>query len=163
MPVAWQSVSVIQLSPTFRGSSLVLCQFLPYLARIGELPLTQVHCFSGYPHHALDLFAHILTPPPTLQLEFGSSEQCCTVVLCLCFRQLMNEGSMVTFKIVINLATGQSQFIHLSTIAQGHPCGSQELLQCQVSCQPHSGSLNQDTCFLALLPCPAPILIIPFP
>ena len=57
-----------KLSPTFRGSSLVLCWFLPCLARVGELTSAQVSCFSGCPHHGLDLFAHILTPP-TLQLK----------------------------------------------------------------------------------------------
>ena len=49
--------------------------------------------FSGCAHHGLDLFAHILTPP-TLQLDFGSSVQCSDAGLCLCFHQLLDEGSM---------------------------------------------------------------------
>ena len=39
----------------------VLCWFLPCPAGVGELLLAQVNCFSGYPHHVLDLFVHILT------------------------------------------------------------------------------------------------------
>ena len=35
-----------------------------------------------------------------------SSAQCSTAGLCLCFHQLLNESSMVTFKIFINLRTG---------------------------------------------------------
>ena len=77
----------------------------------GGVPLAQVRCFSGCPHHGLDFFAYILTSP-TRQLNFGSSAQCLAVYLCLCFQQLLDEGSMVTFKIFINLATGQGQFGH---------------------------------------------------
>ena len=51
-----------KLSPTFRGSSLVLCLFRPCLARVGELTSAQVICFSGCPHHGLYLVTHILTP-----------------------------------------------------------------------------------------------------
>ena len=109
--VAPQSSLVIQLSPTFRGISLYLCCFLPCLTRVGELPLAQVNCFSGYPHHGFDFFAHILTHP-TLQLDFGNSVQCSDVGLYLYFHQLLDEGSMVTFKIFINLNTGQGQFGH---------------------------------------------------
>ena len=68
VPVAPQSVPVMQLSTTFRRTSLELYCFLPTLAGVGELPLAQVDCFGGCPHHVLDLFAHILTPP-TLQLS----------------------------------------------------------------------------------------------
>ena len=85
---------------------MVLCLFLLSPAAVGALPLAQVDCFIGCTRHDLDLFAHILIPP-TLQLEFGSSVQCSDVGFCLCFHQLLDENSMVTFKIFINLTTGQ--------------------------------------------------------
>lgn len=85
---------------THRGPSLVLCWFLPCHVSVDELPYAQVSCFSGYTHHGPDFFAHILTPP-TLLGDFGSSAQCFTVDLCLSFHQLLNEVSIVTFKIVI--------------------------------------------------------------
>ena len=73
-----QSAPAKLLSATFRGTNLDLCWFLPCQAEVGELPLAQVECFSWCPHHGLDLFAHILTPP-TLRLDFGSSAQCSAV------------------------------------------------------------------------------------
>ena len=106
----------MQLSTTFRGTSLVIFWFLPCQAGVGEFPLAQVDCFSGCPHHGLDLFAHIVIPS-TLQLDFGSSAQCSAVGPCLCFHQLLDEGSMMTFKIFINLTTGQCQFRTLSSIS----------------------------------------------
>ena len=112
LPVAPQSVPATQLSATFSGTALVLCLFLPSLAGVGELPLAQVDCFSGCPHHGLDLLAHILTLP-TLQLDFGSSAQCSDAGLCLCFHQLLDEGSMVVFKIFISLTTGQVKISRL--------------------------------------------------
>ena len=84
---------------------------LPSLARVGKLPLAQVSSFRGFPHHGLNLSAHILTLP-ILQLDFVSSAQCSDVALCLFFYQLLDEGSMVTFKIVINLSKRQGQFGH---------------------------------------------------
>ena len=60
LPVDLQSGPAMQLSTAFRGTSLVLCLFLPSLAGVGELPLAQVDCVSGCPHHGLDPFAHIL-------------------------------------------------------------------------------------------------------
>ena len=50
-------------SPTFSGPSLVLCKFPNYQSRVSELSLTQVSYFCGYPHHGLDPFAHIISPP----------------------------------------------------------------------------------------------------
>ena len=82
LPVTLQSASAIQLSPTFRGTSLDLCCFLPSSAGVGELPVAQVNIFSGCTYYGLDLFAHILTLP-TLQLDFESSVQCSDLVLCL--------------------------------------------------------------------------------
>ena len=109
--MAPQSALAIQLSPTFRGTSLDLCCFLPSPDGVGELPLAQVDCFSGCTHHCLDLFVHILTPP-TLQFNFGSPVQCSNTGLCLCLNQLLDEGSMVTFKVSISLTTGSGQFGH---------------------------------------------------
>ena len=44
-----QSAPIIQLSPTFRGPSLVLCWFSCCQAGVGRLALAQISCFSGYP------------------------------------------------------------------------------------------------------------------
>ena len=104
----------IQLSLTFRGTSLNISWFFPCLARVGELSLAEVNCFSGYPHHGFDLFVHILIPP-TLQLDFWSSTEC----LCLCFHQLLDEGSEVIFKIFISLITGPCQFALLLRVLHG--------------------------------------------
>ena len=59
----------------------------------------------------LVLFALILVSL-TLQLDFGSSAQCSSVGLCLCFHQFLNESSLVRFKIFIDLTTGQGQLRH---------------------------------------------------
>ncbi|CAO2599648.1 hypothetical protein LEMLEM_LOCUS9952, partial [Lemmus lemmus] len=58
--------------------SLVLCWIPHCQSGVSDLPLAQVNCFSGYPHHGLDPFAHIIAFPP-LQLDFGSSAQCFAV------------------------------------------------------------------------------------
>ena len=76
---------------------------------VAGLPLAQVSCFSGFPHHGLDPFAHI-TVLPSLPLDFGSSAQCLTVDLCICFHQLLVESSMLAIKVVFNLITGEGQF-----------------------------------------------------
>ena len=53
-----------ELSPTFRGPSLVLCRFPSCQSGVSELPLAQISCFCGkFLHHDLDPFAHILSPP----------------------------------------------------------------------------------------------------
>ena len=111
LPVAPKSAPTIQLSPTFRGSSLVLCWFLPCPAGASELTLAQVNHVTWCPQHALYLFAHILSPP-ILHPHFGSSAQCSEAGNCLCFHVVMDKSSMVTFKIVINLTTGQGQIRH---------------------------------------------------
>ena len=92
-----QSAPAILLSPTFRGSFLVLCWFLLHLVEVSESLLAQISCFSGCPHH-------ILTPP-TLQLDIDCSMQCSTEGLCFYFCLLLDESSMVTFKILIILTT----------------------------------------------------------
>ena len=111
MPLTGALQSAMELSTTFRETSLVLRLLLPSLAGVGECPLAQLDCFSGCIHHGLDPFANILTPP-TIQLDFGSSGQCSDVGLCLCLHQLLDEGSMVIFQIVISLTIGQGQFWH---------------------------------------------------
>ena len=125
LSVAPQSAPAIQLSHTFRGTSLDLCWFLPCSAGVGELPLAQVNCFNGCTHHGLNLFAHILTLH-SLHLDFGSSVQCSNAGLCLCFHQLLDEASMLIFKIFISLTTGQvkigSPLLYCLGSYLGHPC-----------------------------------------
>ena len=104
-------VPVVQLAPTFRGPSLVLCWFPHCQFRVSELPLSQKSCFHGYPHHVFDPFAHIIALP-SLRMDFGSSAQCLAVDPCICFHRLQVKGSMMTIKVVINLITGESQIRH---------------------------------------------------
>ena len=70
--------------------------------------------------HGFDLFTHVLISS-TLQLDFRSSVQCSSAGLDICFQQLLDEGSMVRFKIVINLITGKGQFGHLLLYCLGFP------------------------------------------
>ena len=106
--VAAKTVPTTLLPPTFRGSSLVLYR-LPYCqSRVRELPLAQVSCFYRYPHHGLDPFAHIITRP-FFGLVSGSSAQRLAVDLCICFHQLLGEGSKMTIKVVIDLLTEAGQ------------------------------------------------------
>ncbi|KAL6038514.1 hypothetical protein STEG23_000600 [Scotinomys teguina] len=51
-----------------------------------------------------------LWSPKNIYLVFWSSSQCVAVDLCICFYQLLDEGSMMTIKVVINLITGKGQF-----------------------------------------------------
>ena len=51
-----------------------------------------------------------------LTLNFTSLAQCYAVGLCLCFHQLQDEGSIVTFKTFISLTTGQVQFRYPSLL-----------------------------------------------
>ena len=60
-----------------------------YQLEDSELPLGQVSCFSGYPHHGLDSFAHIVTLP-SLRLDFGSLAQCFAVDFSICFHQFLD-------------------------------------------------------------------------
>ena len=62
-------------------------------------------------HMSSDFLAHIL-PPSALHLDLGSSVQSSDVGLFLYLHLLLDEDSMVIFKIVISLTTGQSQFRH---------------------------------------------------
>ena len=56
-------------------ASLVLYGFLHCQSGVGELPLAQASYFSGYPHHGLYPFAHIIALP-SLLLDSGSLAQC---------------------------------------------------------------------------------------
>lgn len=47
-----------QLTPTFKGPSLVLCWFLSCQTGVCELPLAQVRCFCVFPQHGLHSFSH---------------------------------------------------------------------------------------------------------
>ena len=88
---------VIQLLPTFRGSSLVPCWFLSCLAGVGELKIAQVNCFSGIPIMVLtSLLIFSLLP----LFNFKNSARCSAEGLCLYFHQLLDEGSIVIFKIL---------------------------------------------------------------
>ncbi|KAL6057963.1 hypothetical protein STEG23_015831, partial [Scotinomys teguina] len=49
-------------------------------------------------------------PLPSLQLDSWSSAWCLAVDLCVCFHHLLDEGSMMTIRVVINLMTGEGQF-----------------------------------------------------
>ena len=63
LPVAPQSAPAMQLSDTFRGTSLVLCWFLPCPAGVSELPLAQVIVSVGVPIMVLtSLFIFLLLP-----------------------------------------------------------------------------------------------------
>ena len=108
-PVTPRITPAMHLSPTFRGPSLVLCWFLCCQYGVSEFPLAQVSWFSGNAYHGLGPFAHIITPPST-RLHFVSSAQDFTVDLCICLYQLIDEGSMMTIKVVINLIIGEGQF-----------------------------------------------------
>ena len=91
--------------------------FLPSLTGVGELPLAQEECFSGYTLHGLDFFALILILPTLWKLDFGSSVQCFYVCLYLCFHQLLGKVSMVIFMIFICLTIGKLRLDSLSSIA----------------------------------------------
>ena len=90
---------------------LALCWLLPCLAGIGELPLAQLNCFSGtvpimvltslFIFSCLTLFGWSLGAQPSAPLWVST-----------CFPQLLDEGSMMTFKIFINLTTKQGQIRH---------------------------------------------------
>ena len=49
---------------------------------------------------------------PLFDSTLGAQPNCSAAYLSICFHKLLNVGSMRTFKLVINLATGQGQFRH---------------------------------------------------
>ena len=61
------------------------------------------------------LKSHVI-PPPYLQVNSSSLDQCLAVDLCICFHQAMDEGSMMTIRAVTNPITGKGQFRQLSTM-----------------------------------------------
>ena len=60
----------------------------------------------------VDFLIMILTPlaPPALLLDSRVSAQCLMVDLCICFRQFLDVGSMITTSVVTNLIIGEGQF-----------------------------------------------------
>lgn len=90
------------LSPAFTGLSLVLCKFPSCQSRGNELLLAQLSYFFDFPHYGLDPFAHIIALL-SLPLDSRSSAQCLTIDLCACLSQLLDEGSMLTIMVVLNL------------------------------------------------------------
>lgn len=50
-------------------------------------------CFCRYPHYDLDSFAYNI-PPPLSLTELWEPGTGLAVDLCICSRQLLNEGSM---------------------------------------------------------------------
>ena len=85
----------------FSPIRLLSCQ-----SRVNELLLAQVGCLCGFPQHDLDPFARIIAPL-SLQLYSQSLAQCLAVDLCIYFHQLLDEGSMMTIKVVINCFQGK--------------------------------------------------------
>ena len=58
-------LSLPQLWTTFRGTLLIPCSLILSPVGVGELPLAQTHCLSGWTPHGLDFLAHTL-PHSTL-------------------------------------------------------------------------------------------------
>lgn len=67
-------------------------------------PLLKSSVSMGVPNMVLTL---LLITSHSLQLDSMRLAQCLTVSLCFCFYQLLDEGSMMTFKVVINLIIGE--------------------------------------------------------
>ncbi|KAL6088148.1 hypothetical protein STEG23_008200, partial [Scotinomys teguina] len=51
-----------------------------------------------------------IIPLPSLQLDFYSLAWCLDVGPCICFHQLLDEGSMMTVRVLTSLNTGEGQF-----------------------------------------------------
>ena len=94
-----------QNNHTLNVPSSILCRFPSYQTSVSELPLAQISCLCGFPHHDLDTFAYIIFPL-FLQLDSGSLAQCLAVDLCISFHQLLEKGSVMTIKVVIIILTG---------------------------------------------------------
>ena len=87
---------------------MTLCYFPRCQSRVHELSQAQVSFLCGFPHHDLNPFAHII--PPLLLLDFKSVLQCLAMDLCIRFHQLLDEGSVMTIRMVTNLITAEGQF-----------------------------------------------------
>ena len=63
---------------------------------------------------------------PFLQQDFWSSAQCLAMDLCIIFYQLLDEGFLMTIRLVTNPIQETDSSVCLSTIARnlgwGHPC-----------------------------------------
>ena len=59
---------------------------------------------AGFPSVVL---TPLLVTPPSLKLDSRSWAQCLAVDLHFCFHQLLDEGSRMAFKVVINLIIGE--------------------------------------------------------
>ena len=86
-----------------------------YQARVSEPSVAQASHFCGYHHYDLDPSAHIISPisPGLAPINLA---QCSIVDLCICFNQLLDEGSMMTIEVVINLITGEGQLDIVSAL-----------------------------------------------
>lgn len=152
-----QTSQATQLSSTFSGPSLVLCRFPHYQSRVSGLSLAQVSCFCGYPHYGHDIFAHIIALT-SLGLVFRSSVYCLAVDLCICFYQLLDEGSMMTIKVVTNLINRGRPVQLLSPLFFMALAGVILVGFLRISLVPgFNGFLNQDISFLPPPLCPFPI------
>ena len=125
--MAPQSVPAMQLSTTFRGTSLVVCLFLLSPAGVGELPLAQATVLVDEPIMILTsflIFSLLSLFNWTLGAQSSAPVRVSTSASISCW---MKALSMVIFKIIISLITGQVKIGPLSSIAQGprwgHPFG----------------------------------------
>ena len=64
-------------------------------SRVNEVPLAQVSWFSGFPHHCLHPFVHVIAPL-SQRLSSRSLAQRLVVDLCICFLPLLEEISSLS-------------------------------------------------------------------
>ena len=84
----------------FRGPGSVLFWFPSCQSGVHEFPLAQVGCFCGFHQHGLDPFVH----PSSLSTK--GSQEISSVLSCESQLLLLDEGSRMAFKVVINLIIG---------------------------------------------------------
>ena len=113
LSVAPQTAPATQLSPIYRGPSLVIFRFHSCLSGVSESQMDHVRCFYGYSHYGLDPFAHIITHPSRSSTGLQELNPLVSVDFFICFHQLLNEISVMKIKIAINLITGEGQFRYL--------------------------------------------------
>ena len=107
-----QTTQLTELSPTFRGPSLVLCRFPSCQSRMSEVPLVYVSCLCNFPTIILTYLSSY-NPSFLLLLDSRISAQCLAMNLYICFHQVLDEGSMITIRVVINLITKEGQLRNL--------------------------------------------------
>ena len=66
-------------------------------------------CFCGFPCNVLDPVAPTILLP-SLQWDSLSLAKRLALGLCICFHQLLDEGSLMTTEVVTNLIIGDGQF-----------------------------------------------------